>query len=150
MAAPKHFSPKKQLKKEAATDPCQELFSAIHSKHWDCSMCALMWFPAKSGALPPQSRRTASHIWLMTWSYKFPKESCLLKELRCEVEVCSCKVMAFTHRPFRGNMRGTQQYPKFQLLLMVLAPFCPWPLALCCPRRPGGGGGLCLQFYLLF
>lgn len=25
MAAPKHFSPKKQLKKEAATDPCQEL-----------------------------------------------------------------------------------------------------------------------------
>lgn len=50
-AAPKHFSPKKQLKKEAATDPCQELSSAIHSKHWDCSMRALTWFPARSGEL---------------------------------------------------------------------------------------------------
>lgn len=48
MAAPKHFSPKK---KEAATDPCQNLSSAIHSKHWDCSIWGSMWFPVESGEL---------------------------------------------------------------------------------------------------
>lgn len=46
MAAPNHFSPKKQVEKKAATDPCQELSSAIHSKHWDSSMWGL-----KSGEL---------------------------------------------------------------------------------------------------
>lgn len=69
MAAPKHFSPKKQLKKEAATDPCQELSSAIHSKHWDCSMWGLMRFPVKSGELchlraegQPATLHTDDHI----------------------------------------------------------------------------------------
>lgn len=58
MAAPNHFSPKKQLEKKAATDPCQEFSSAIHSKH--------VGFEVR-GALPPQSRRSSSHI-----SYRWP------------------------------------------------------------------------------
>lgn len=106
--------------------------------------------PGQGSSATSEQKDSQPYFIQMTWSYKFPKAFRFLKELRHEVKACSCMVMALTQRPSHGKMRGTQQYPKLQLLLMVLAPFCPWPLALCCSVRPGGGGGGAGLFYLLF
>lgn len=112
MAAPNHFSPKKQVEKKGS--------------HWSLSRAFLSHSQQACGVWSQGSFATSEqkviqpYFIQMTWSYTFPREFWFLKELRCEVETCSCMVMAWTHRPFHGKMRGNQESPKLQLLSMVL------------------------------